>query len=82
MTDTKEYEIRTVEDFLAVPADKRDECLRDFKTWMEIKSKTGEIEAELSEGLGVPVAIRHNVFTWLDDGIAGVSQIRITTGDA
>ena len=63
------YEIRTVADMLKVPADKRQEMLRDFYTWLtfadSIKIDTKAFKA----------SINTDVFVWIDDGREGVSHI-------
>jgi hypothetical protein len=62
----KQYEIKTMLDFLQVPDDKIDACLEDFKhclqLWrimpLDVMQPTGE-------------------FTWVDDGKRGLSGVRI-----
>lgn len=74
---TDEYRIETVKDFLKVPEDKRDECLRDFKTWLDtiegLQSALAEL-ADIDKNL-----VRIDTYIWLDDGKAGVSGIRVVT---
>jgi hypothetical protein len=71
---SNKYEIRTVEDFLAVPQDKLSECLRDFKQWVELAY---ELNALFGEG-----AMVKTEFIWFDDGIEGISSIKIVDGAA
>ena len=72
-----EYRIETVKDFLAVPEDKRDECLRDFKIWL---GSIGVFRTALAELVGIDESfVRTDTFIWLDDGKAGISGARVVT---
>lgn len=53
------YQIRTVEDFLSVPPERRELCAREFVVWL------AAIEAmlALAEGMKFKPAI----FEWIDD---------------
>lgn len=64
------YEIRTVKDFLTVPASKRHAALTDFAMWLAICDEV----AEQFEPEEVTVG---NVFKWKDDGVPGCSEINI-----
>lgn len=65
-----EYIIRTVKDFLTVPADKREAMLADFIVWMDMADRLAEVfdPSELT-------VIDH--FRWKDDGITGCSEINL-----
>jgi hypothetical protein len=80
---TSEYRLNTVKDFLAVPAESIDACLSDFKTWLEIARNSSEFNSDMNELLGIPgaVAFSNDGFTWLDDGISGISLLDIMQGD-
>jgi hypothetical protein len=59
----REYEIRSVADFLLVPEDARARCLSEFSTWLKVHDP-------LLTLLGGPgVAKMLPVFTWIDDGV-------------
>lgn len=56
------YKIETVADFLKVPEDRLDDCLKEFAAWVVIsKSMIGFSD---SCGAGLEVI----GFTWVDDG--------------
>lgn len=57
-----EYRIRTVGDFMAVPEDCRDVCLREFAVWLSI----GETAKKLLTGIP---AKWPTTFVWIDDGL-------------
>lgn len=65
---SKEYEITTAVDFLTVPAEKLDECLADFKIWIESCRAIGDV-------IGVEFIV--NRFVWIDDGVLGISSVEI-----
>lgn len=79
MSEQSKYVIRTVEDFLSVPADKRDECLEDFRQWLEIASHKSAMERAMDDLTGIEGAMtmRVNEFHWVDDGQRGVSDITV-----
>ena len=77
-----EYRIQNIQDFLAVPADKRGACLRDFAHWLSMTDRQNEINAGLVQMFGLPHGTAPLVldsFVWLDDGIEGISSIAIVT---
>jgi hypothetical protein len=59
----REYEIRSVADFLLVPEDARGRCLSEFGTWLKVHDPL----LALLGGRGV--ATLRPVFTWIDDGV-------------
>jgi len=69
----KTYTIRTVVDFLQVPSDRRDDCLREFAAWLD----GADLVKALLDGAGT---LDH--FEWIDDGRHLFDlQILSTTGD-
>jgi hypothetical protein len=60
MIETR-YKITSVEDFFAVPANKIDHCLTDFRLWIEAIR-------EYQDTLGGLATPDPNNFTWIDDG--------------
>jgi hypothetical protein len=56
-----QYDIRTVRDFLMVPAERRAVCLSEFLSWLKW--------AEQAEnGLGLLLVKSPDVYPWVDDG--------------
>jgi hypothetical protein len=74
------YPIETLADFLAVPEASIDACLADFKEWLALARNTAPIAEELNavlEAAGAgSVPLLHS-FTWIDDGIVGLTGIEI-----
>ncbi len=64
MNETTRYEIRTVQDFFAIPAEKREACLTDFALWLEVMSSEMMTALEGIDG----VRGKREVFGWVDDG--------------
>ena len=61
----KEYEIRSVRDFLAVPEDKIKACLDEFATAIAL----GRVLAVgVETATGKPPHDPFSCFTWIDDG--------------
>lgn len=58
----KEYDIKTVQDFLKVPEDRIADCLAEFKEGLDIARPF----IEISEMLGTDNIFPQ--FTWIDDG--------------
>ena len=77
------YEIKTVADFLSVPAEKRAECLADFSQWLSIVDEHKEIESLLDQIAGTDGAFSTMTdrFIWIDDSKRCVSGIKFTTGE-
>ena len=73
-----EYEIKTVADFLSVPAEKRAECLADFQQWLAMADQHQEIESLLDQMAQTSGAFStcRDTFVWVDDGQRGVSGIQ------
>ena len=62
MSDAPTYEIRTVLDFLKVPAARRGECLEEFAVWLYILEASGVALAAFNPSLP-------QSFDWIDDGM-------------
>lgn len=60
--DPKRYLIRTVSDFLAVPSDRREVCIREFVSWCECIDAL----AVLTEVVG-QVGSPPDCYEWIDD---------------
>ena len=60
MSEHATYDIRTVRDLLAVPAERREDCLSELRTWLAIHDHVDTL-------IGVPGAW-DGVFQWVDDG--------------
>lgn len=76
MSDTApaRYEIRTVADFLKVPADRRAACLAEFPKCLEYAEAFGGF----LDACGANGA-RFDVYVWTDDGVERVSACSATT---
>jgi len=61
---SKEYDIKTVQDFLKVPEDRIVDCLAEFKEGLDIARPF----IEMSEILGQKGVDIFPQFTWIDDG--------------
>ncbi len=68
-----EYTIKSLEDFYKIPEDKIDECLKDFKVWLEL----GRAINEFQEMIGLNFIERAG-FVWIDDNQTGVRNIQIS----
>lgn len=74
MTD-KIYKIKSIEDFLQVPADRLVACLEEFKVWCEITTPLIEGTRAMASAIGVnesDLKFSHG-FTWIDDGERNVT---------
>lgn len=76
---SNEYRISTIADFLAVPEDKIDACLADFKQWISIAREPSTLETAIDDLAGAPGSTKFMTvgFTWVDDGIPGLSAVDI-----
>lgn len=63
MDEPKTYHIKTVQDFLSVPADRREVCIREFRHWCDAV----EAMMHLVDTLDV-TATAPDEYTWIDDG--------------
>ena len=84
MTETPaQYEIKSLSDFLNVPAEKLPECLGDFEQWVALRRSMADgfkLLEPLFGDLSAAVEMK-DVFIWLDDGLSGFSQINIVCGE-
>lgn len=84
MTETPaKYEIKSLSDFLNIPAEKLPECLGDFEQWVALRRSMAEgfkLLEPLFGDLSVAVEMK-DAFIWLDDGLSGFSQINIVCGE-
>lgn len=69
----KEYRIQTLSDFFQVPDDKVEQCLKDFKLWIELSKPFCDLCADH----GVDFTSVVPGFIWKDDGLEGLSEINI-----
>jgi hypothetical protein len=75
MGDLRTYRIREVRDFLDVPEDRLEECLREFGLWVALAR---EMRTLLD---GVPILNDPTaVFGWVDDG-KGELTVTVSTPD-
>lgn len=74
----KEYEIASLADFANVPPERIGACLADFTEWLRVLRDKAELLGVLDAITGVPGGIELNEtgFTWVDDGIDGISSLR------
>lgn len=71
------YPIRTVADFAAIPEDRIDACLIDFAAWLRVSRRSQEISDVTESMIGGSVQFDIGGFTWVDDGIVGISSVDI-----
>jgi hypothetical protein len=64
----KEYEIKTVGDFLHVPQDRIDVCLNEFKSALMRAHIVKSMDAEIQKKTGVSLPFEMYEFIWTDDG--------------
>ena len=69
------YPIRTVSDFLAVPSDRRETCIREFVTWCAIMDGMRIITEAASQKTTVP-----DCYEWIDDDKHTMTAV-IESGD-
>jgi hypothetical protein len=63
------YEIATVADFLTVPEDRWDACLKDFREFLGLASALKETADVMADLLGADKdKNKVESFTWIDDG--------------
>lgn len=71
----RQYEIRTIHDFLAIPEDRLDACLRDFKEWIAMGGAIKDL-IQTADGTVKVEQLLPNLI-WIDDGSVGLSQVSI-----
>ena len=64
------YRIERVADFFAVPEDRLDDCLRDFKLYLLAARPMCDLINEVGKEMGhaANVVRLGETFTWMDDG--------------
>lgn len=75
MSEAPQYRISTVEDFSAIPLDRIDACLEDFKAFLV---HANQAQDELVKLLGPEVKGMVSIgksFTWVDDGRVGIGAV-------
>tara|TARA_R100000808_G_C2153015_1_gene162832 strand:- start:2352 stop:2609 length:258 start_codon:yes stop_codon:yes gene_type:complete len=69
---SKVSKIENVKDFLKIPDDKIDSCLKDFKAYIGIGKELIDMANLLGDMLGTDNPVNEeeslNVFEWIDDG--------------
>lgn len=58
--------IRTVEDFLALPPDRRAVALREFAAWCRVHDDMEPLAAALADA-GISLGAKRDTFEWIDD---------------
>lgn len=68
----KEYKIETIQDFLKVPEDRIDDCLVEFKEFLEMLRAMYTVAEISAKTLGLDCSnedlLRFCAFEWVDDG--------------
>ena len=77
-----EYEIRTVEDFAKVPADRLAQCLSEFGAWLRLVREVKEVEGFLGVITGTEARLGTDRFIWRDDGKPGLGAINLVDKDS
>ena len=70
MSSGKQYTIRTVGDFVAVPEDRVAACLAEFAEFLTLAREVSELTRAAG---GVVVHCEFPEYTWIDDGRRDVS---------
>ena len=81
MAEAPTYRIGTVLDFLQVPEDRREICVREFLCWLDIAGNL----PKMMEGMSINGPAE---YIWIDDGLRratatisnGVDEIRVISG--
>ena len=61
------YKIKTVNDFLAIPEDKLEKCLDEFKVAVLATKAMVDLENAIGQVVGVKEVVFMPSFTWVDD---------------
>lgn len=64
--EARRYSIRTVHDFLKVPADRLGTCLLEFNSWLALIAATKDLPGVRS----IPQS-----YEWIDDGLRNMNII-------
>lgn len=82
--EIKEYEIRTVADFLIVPEERIIDCLVDFTIWLQLARQPETIENALTEIFSAKagqIKSMPDVFRWRNDGKTGLSHVQLISSE-
>ena len=78
MTRPTEYEITSLADFTAIPPDRLSACLADFAEFIRFLQGEAEmLEKAIEEMAGGRAKMDGNHFTWIDDGVPGISAVEV-----
>jgi hypothetical protein len=75
------YEIKTVADFLKVPANRVEACLTDFRDWLTLGHNARAMANIVEQAFEVPdgtMTMQFTRFMWIDDDVPGISGLNIT----
>jgi hypothetical protein len=75
----QEYKIATIADFLKVPEEKQEQCLRDFFAWLTLARQAKELEQSLAGGILEGTTLGLDSFLWIDDGKDGLSAVSVSS---
>lgn len=75
MSEAPKYTIRTIGDFLKVPEDRRELCLREFRVFLDLVQHSSAFLA----GVGAPVK-PVDAFVWIDDGLH-TAKVSVQAGE-
>lgn len=62
------YEIKNVGDFLKIPEDRLDDCLKEFPRYLDILRVVVSMANTLSSITGKDEGVKDTAFIWVDDG--------------
>lgn len=81
---SNEYKISAIKDFLAVPPECIEACLVDFGQWMTLARNRAQFAEGVSTLPGIPsaTAFSDDSFTWIDDGIVGISLVNLVDAES
>ena len=63
------YTIKEVNDFLELPDDRIEDCLKEFKTFIVLAKRQRTVTIELAKAIQIDADVStDNTFVWIDDG--------------
>ena len=68
MSDGKEYSIAQLDDFLKVPVDRLDDCLTEFRDYLNCLRISAETFQDFAKSMGAKGEVSLGEFVWIDDG--------------
>lgn len=81
MSEPKTYELRVVEDFLEIPAERLGACLREFEEMVQAMREFRERIRSAHRAVGLPMPEKvWTCATWVDDGKQEV-HVRVAVKD-